>query len=179
MRFLASGDINSETTAISSHDNENDNRKNRKKVHTVTWKTPDNDDDIVFNAYDGELLRTAALSRGLASPHNQRANLVNCRGLGTCGTCAVKLTAAEDWRLPPLNTAESLRLAVPPGHSADNAQRLRLACQVAVHGNVQVEKFNGFWGQYDVLVHPSPPTRPLGRVEFVLDRTSPSEEEDE
>ena len=39
-------------------------------------------------ADDGELLRTALLRAGVASPHNDRARVVNCRGLGTCGTCA-------------------------------------------------------------------------------------------
>lgn len=157
-----------------------------KTVHTITWQTPEgDDDDIVFEAYDGELLRTAALRRGLASPHNGRANLINCRGLGTCGTCAVVLSTnddnddADNW-LPPRNVVEILRLSVPPGHganSAQHAQRLRLACQVAVHGNLTVQKYRGFWGQYcnsrEDMVHPSVPTQPLGFAEFVLDRTSP------
>ena len=162
--------------------------KSDNKVHTVTWKTPNDDEEnIIFPVANGEVLRTAALRRGLASPHNGRANLVNCRGLGTCGTCAVRLTTTtkeeeddeHDW-LPPPNAIESVRLAVPPGHGINNnAQRLRLACQVVVRGDVTVEKYNGFWGQYDQLVHPSVPTRPLGAVEFVLDRTSPVSSQEE
>jgi len=38
----------------------------------------------------GTTLRTALLLNGL-SPHNGRAQLINCRGLGTCGTCAVEV----------------------------------------------------------------------------------------
>jgi ferredoxin len=38
----------------------------------------------------GTKLRTALLQGGL-SPHNGRAQLINCRGLGTCGTCAVEI----------------------------------------------------------------------------------------
>lgn len=38
----------------------------------------------------GAKLRTALLQAGV-SPHNGRATLINCRGLGTCGTCAVEI----------------------------------------------------------------------------------------
>ena len=147
------------------------------KVHQITWKTPDGG-DIIFEALDGELLRTAALRRGLASPHNDKANLINCRGLGTCGTCAVALSDTNHGGdLPiPLNAIESFRLSVPPGHAANNTERLRLACQVPVHGNITVRKYNGFWGQHDQLVTPSQPTQPFGAAEFLLDRTSPSDD---
>lgn len=153
-------------------------------VHTVTWETPNNGDDsnnsvITFLAKDGELLRTAALRRDLASPHNGRANLVNCRGLGTCGTCAVEIRSANPdshW-LPslPLNQVESLRLSVPPGHGANNAGRLRLVCQVPVHGDLVVTKCGGFWGQHvdQGIVKPSVPTQPFGQAEFLLDWRSP------
>ena len=97
------------SSSTSNHDNDNKNSKNNRngKVHTVTWKTPGDKDDVTFHAHDGELLRTAALRRGVASPHNPRANLINCRGLGTCGTCAVALDPAggKDW-LPPPNAIE-------------------------------------------------------------------------
>ncbi|GAX11198.1 hypothetical protein FisN_9Hu294 [Fistulifera solaris] len=58
-------------------------------THTVTWLTeePSSAENtakaISFEAYDGEILRTAALRNQKASPHNGRANLINCRGLGT------------------------------------------------------------------------------------------------
>lgn len=38
----------------------------------------------------GAKLRTALLQAGL-TPHNGRAQLINCRGLATCGTCAVQI----------------------------------------------------------------------------------------
>jgi hypothetical protein len=38
----------------------------------------------------GSRLRSALLRGGL-SPHNGKAQLINCRGLGTCGTCAVEV----------------------------------------------------------------------------------------
>lgn len=53
---------------------------------------------------DGANLRREILDRGL-SPYNGKAHYVNCRGLGTCGTCAVEIggevspmTPVERWR---------------------------------------------------------------------------------
>jgi ferredoxin len=93
----------------------------------------------------GTTLRTALLRNGL-SPHNSRATLINCRGLGMCGTCAVQVVPTgavfpQEW-----NPQERLRLAFPP-HSPPGNQQLRLACQVVVEGNVSVVKRAGFWGQ--------------------------------
>jgi len=41
-------------------------------------------------ARHGSKLRTALLKNNL-SPHNPGAQVINCRGLGTCGTCAVAI----------------------------------------------------------------------------------------
>lgn len=43
-----------------------------------------------FSVLQGTKLRTALLQNGV-SPHNGNAKLINCRGLGTCGTCAVEI----------------------------------------------------------------------------------------
>lgn len=51
-----------------------------KKKHTIRWQTSNGIEEFV--AFDGETLRTAALRRGIVSPHNGRAQLINCRGLG-------------------------------------------------------------------------------------------------
>ncbi len=52
----------------------------------------------------GALLRTALLKAGL-TPHNGDARLICCRGLGTCGTCAVEVR----WGEGPLAMNKSLR----------------------------------------------------------------------
>ncbi|OAE29783.1 hypothetical protein AXG93_1513s1090 [Marchantia polymorpha subsp. ruderalis] len=91
----------------------------------------------------GTKLRTALLENGL-SPHNGQALLINCRGMGTCGTCAVKIegkVVPEAW-----TTRETIRLNFPPHGPPQNAN-LRLACQVQVEGDLTVTKFNKFWGQ--------------------------------
>ena len=73
--------------------------------------------------------------------YNGLARALNCRGFGTCGTCAVRVegdvsepTAVERWRLD-----------VPPHHLEKG---LRLACQTSVLGDVTVRKYGGLWGQH-------------------------------
>ena len=140
------------------------------ELHHVTWKTAGK--DVTFTAAHGETVRTAALRRGLVSPHNGRANLVNCRGLGTCGTCAVQI----DGNMEPMERSakEELRLNFPPhGGSDSSSSSLRLACQVQVQGDITVTKRTGFWGQYNEVAVGSMPTAPFGELEFLLDDKSP------
>jgi ferredoxin len=141
-------------------------------IHQVRWKTATG--DIVFDALDGETVRTAALRRGLISPHNGRANLINCRGLGTCGTCAVQI----DGNVQPAdrNAREKLRLSFPPHGSSLTSSTLRLACQVQVRGDIEVTKRTGFWGQYEDLAEGSIPSQPFGELEFLLDDKSPADD---
>ncbi|CAK9264114.1 unnamed protein product [Sphagnum jensenii] len=73
----------------------------------------------------GTILRTALLRNGV-SPHNGQAMYVNCRGLGTCGTCAVEVIG--DVEPKKWNLQETARLNLPP-HKYPGNQKLRLACQ--------------------------------------------------
>lgn len=79
-----------------------------------------------LQAQRGSTLRTALLEAGV-TPHNGRATLINCRGLGTCGTCAVEVRGQVE--PPQWTTQEQLRLNFPP-HAPPGNQQLRLACQV-------------------------------------------------
>ncbi|QDG53912.1 (2Fe-2S)-binding protein [Persicimonas caeni] len=89
----------------------------------------------------GERLRDVLLRAG-ETPHNDNAQWLNCRGFGTCGTCAVEIvegtvgekTARERWRLD-----------FPPH---DPSSGLRLACQIRVEDDLKVTKYPGFWGQH-------------------------------
>lgn len=108
----------------------------------------------------GENLRDALLradrargpSKHRLTPHNDGARMVNCLGLGTCGTCAVQVRGADD--SAPLLSAptarERWRLTFPPHDSppSDSAKGMRLACQARVQGDVHVRKFAGFWGPH-------------------------------
>lgn len=87
----------------------------------------------------GANLRDTLLLHGL-SPHNGGAKFVNCKGLGTCGTCAVKISG----NAPEKTYMEKWRLNFPP-HNNDPG--LRLACQVQVIDDITVKKGMGFWGQ--------------------------------
>jgi ferredoxin len=86
----------------------------------------------------GALLRDVLLAAG-ESPHNGASGVLNCRGHGTCGTCAVAVAGPTSDR----TAAERRRLDFPP-HDPDDG--LRLACQTRVEGDLVVEKHGGFWG---------------------------------
>mmetsp|Transcript_52238 Transcript_52238/g.77927 ORF Transcript_52238/g.77927 Transcript_52238/m.77927 type:complete len:203 (-) Transcript_52238:265-873(-) len=156
-----------------------------KKQHLVRWKSPGEERDVIFEVEDGELLRTAALRRGLVTPHNGRSRLINCRGLGTCGTCAVEIKASDeaDESLlgPPLdppnkNNREELRLNFPPHDSSKQSPFLRLSCQCAVKGDIVVTKRAGFWGQDDEMVRAEEYKTYFGDFEFLLDNRSPPDQ---
>jgi ferredoxin len=140
-------------------------------AHTVQWNTASG--NVVFAAYDGELLRTAALRRGVVSPHNSHAKLVNCRGLGTCGTCAVEIKGS----LEPVDRSkrEKIRLSLPPHNSKSQSPLLRLACQVQVRGDLTVTKRSGIWGQGTELSKESEHKMYLEDLEFIFDKISPAD----
>lgn len=127
---------------------------------------------VVDGVRKGELLRTALLRRGV-SPHNGNSKLINCRGLGTCGTCAVEISGESV--VSPQNAREQLRLGLPP-HGPASANR-RLACQCIVLGDVGVKKYDGMWGQAPSMLAPaSAGTAYFGELEYVLDTASPPPE---
>lgn len=86
------------------------------------------------------VLRDVLLAAGI-SPHNGGADVFNCGGLGTCGTCAVAVTGATD----EPGRRERARLSIPP-HDIDSG--LRLACRTRVRGDLTVRKYPGLWGQH-------------------------------
>lgn len=89
----------------------------------------------------GAILRDALLSAGL-TPHNDRAETVNCGGKGACGTCAV--VVADEDAVGERTRRERLQLSTPPHAGVED---LRLACQCRVLEDVAVRKGDGLWGQ--------------------------------
>lgn len=87
----------------------------------------------------GANLRQTLIKAGVAL-HNDQAQLINCRGIGSCGTCAVEIQG----EVSPANWRDRTRRSLPPH---DSARPLRLACQTQVWGDCQVTKYDGFWGQ--------------------------------
>lgn len=97
-----------------------------------------------FECEAGANLRDVLLSQNI-DLHNGQSKLINCRGIGSCGTCAVNIegsVSAPNWR-------DRTRRALPP-HNPDAT--LRLACQTIVLGDVRVTKYDGFWGQGKTLL---------------------------
>lgn len=91
----------------------------------------------------GENLRQVLIRNGI-NLYNGNATEINCRGIGTCGTCAVEIEGAVsemEWR-------EKARLSLPP-HNPEKSRRL--ACHVRILGDVRVTKYGGFWGQTDAI----------------------------
>ncbi len=97
----------------------------------------------IINCESGANLRQVLLKNQIPV-HNGNAKIINCRGLGTCGTCAV----AIEGEVSTLGWKEQTRLSLPP-HGPETTRRL--ACQVKVLGNLTVTKFDGFWGHGDRL----------------------------
>lgn len=92
----------------------------------------------------GANLRQVLLSHGV-DVYNGAANVINCHGIGTCGTCSVEV----EGQVSEMSWREKTRLSLPPHSSKPNR---RLACQVQVLGDVVVTKHSGFWGQADQSV---------------------------
>jgi ferredoxin len=174
----------SSSVSSSSEDEDKDDSKDINNDTNITLETStssssDSDfvessssssssDSIIISrtivANNGEILRTAMLRNGI-SPHNGKSRLINCRGLGTCGTCAIEIynTGTNDdasdnnKNIEPKerNTKEKLRFNFPPHNlSSNQSPNLRLACQVQVQVNgeddgseITVKKRKGFWGQ--------------------------------
>ncbi|MFB6275027.1 MAG: 2Fe-2S iron-sulfur cluster-binding protein [Halothece sp.] len=72
--------------------------------------------------------------------YNGNARVINCHGIGTCGTCTVEI----EGEVSAPGRREKTRLSLPP-HSPNTTRRL--ACQTQVLGDVKVSKYEGFWGQ--------------------------------
>lgn len=134
------------------------------KLVTIRWETADGV-RVMRGIRPGELLRSALLKRGV-SPHNGMAQVINCRGLGTCGTCAVEV---ESGTLSPAsqNGRERIRLSLPP-HT--HGSRLRLACQCRIRSDLAIKKHAGFWGQHvGELAAANQAMNSFGELEYVLD----------
>lgn len=168
--------MDSSTETIIEHNNENKNDDIHQAM--ITFETKSKQQNLTIQK--GEILRTALMKRGI-SPHNGNSRLINCRGLGTCGTCAVEVTSPSNDKntIEPMerNMKEKIRLNFPPHGSDDQSSNLRLACQIQVRGNIHVTKKAGFWGQSGVkddLAMEYEAKSYFGELEYVLDDKSPN-----
>lgn len=92
-----------------------------------------------FDCEVGANLRQVLLQNGV-DLYNGQAKLINCHGMGSCGTCAVEI----EGEVSEANWRDRTRRTLPPH---DPKRNLRLACQTQVLGDLKVTKYDGFWGQ--------------------------------
>ena len=92
----------------------------------------------------GANLRKVLLEHNI-NLHNGKSNIINCRGIGSCGTCAVEIRG----KVSSANWKDKVRRSLPP-HSLE--QNRRLACQTKVLGDLEVVKYDGFWGQGNSVI---------------------------
>lgn len=97
--------------------------------------------------FDGRLIECElganlrkVLLREKAPLYNGWAKSLHCRGMGTCGTCAVRITGS----VSPPTAVEHWRLGFPPHRRGSG---LRLACQCKVEGDLELTKYSGMWGE--------------------------------
>ena len=86
----------------------------------------------------GDNLRRVLLNEALPL-YNGVAKTIHCRGLGTCGTCAIEI----EGDVTEMTAVEKWRLGFPPHKTGSG---LRLACQCKVMGDLKITKHGGLWG---------------------------------
>ena len=91
----------------------------------------------------GANLRRVLLKHKLGL-YNGNSQYINCRGIGSCGTCTVEIKG----EVSEANWKDRGRRSLPPH---DPKKDRRLACQTKVLGDIEVIKYDGFWGQGDRL----------------------------
>jgi ferredoxin len=99
----------------------------------------------------GANLRKEALKAGV-NPHSLLNGMgaklsryvINCHGLGQCGTCRVKIVKGME-NTSPMGMLEKIRFhnpipdPLPALAFIGNEDTLRLACQTQVNGDIEVE----------------------------------------
>jgi ferredoxin len=91
-----------------------------------------------FDVDEGTNLRAALIAQDI-DLYSTGAEIFNCRGHGTCGTCLVQVEGS----VSAPTEAETKRTIFHP-HSLHTERRL--ACQTKVLGDLLVTKFDGYFG---------------------------------
>lgn len=84
----------------------------------------------------GANLRAEARKAGI-EVYTGPDRLLNCRGLGLCGTCRVLVKKGME-NLSPMGTREKLKLATMMSYIG-HEDEMRLCCQVKVLGDCSIE----------------------------------------
>ena len=84
----------------------------------------------------GANLREEAIKAGIGV-YGWRHKLINCRGLGSCGTCRVLIKKGME-NTSPKGTKEKIRLGMSMV-SIGFEDQMRLSCQTKVTGDIEVQ----------------------------------------
>ncbi len=85
---------------------------------------------------EGANLRAEALRAGVPL-YQGPDRILNCHGMGSCGTCRVNIVKGME-NTSPRGLKERLRMAISMAY-VGNEQTMRLACQTRVLGDVEVQ----------------------------------------
>ena len=85
---------------------------------------------------DGSNLRKEALRAGVGL-YPGINNVLNCHGLGSCGSCRVLITKGME-NTSPVGLFERTRLKLSMAYIG-NENTMRLACQTEVNGDLEVQ----------------------------------------
>lgn len=85
---------------------------------------------------DGSNLRREALRAGVAL-YPGINKVLNCHGLGSCGSCRVLITKGME-HTSPMGLLEKARLGMSMAY-VGNEKTMRLSCQTAVNGDIEVQ----------------------------------------
>jgi len=85
---------------------------------------------------EGANLRAEAKRAGVQL-YQGPEKVLNCMGLGSCGTCRVNITKGME-NTSPRGLKERLRMAVSMAYIG-NEETMRLACQTEVLGDIEVQ----------------------------------------
>ncbi len=84
----------------------------------------------------GANLRREAMTAGI-QVYSGVNKVLNCHGLGSCGSCRVRITKGME-NASPMGLIERTRLAMSMAYIG-NEDTMRLACQTLVNGDMTVE----------------------------------------
>lgn len=99
---------------------------------------------------EGANLRTEAIKAGVNTHQGLNGfgaglnKILNCHGFGQCGTCRVKIVGGME-NVNQVGMIEKFRFynpipdPVPCMAYIGNEETMRLACQVTIHGDIEVE----------------------------------------
>ena len=106
-------------------------------------------ENIEIEVPEGANLRKEAIRAGVNTHQGINGfgasinRLVNCHGLGQCGTCRVRVTKGIE-HASPMGLLEVVRFhnpipdPIPAMAYIGNEQTMRLACRTTVHGDMEV-----------------------------------------